>query len=181
MAASSASPFGSLGSATKGSVFGSGAKAGASPFGGLSPSKPDAAVPAPTPTLSFGGAGSASSPFASVKPVGANGGFGSVFGSAFGGGLGGKPLSSFAKTGESSFKTDKAAKPFGAPDSDAEDENEDETEGDADGASETGDKDEKEESDKEDTKAGDDKKRTKLQKSKKAFSISAIGSYTDVL
>ncbi|OHE90999.1 hypothetical protein CORC01_13711 [Colletotrichum orchidophilum] len=163
LAASSASPFGSLGSASKGSVFGGGASSGASPFGGLSSSKP-AAVPAPTPTLSFGGAGSASSPFASVKPASANGGFGSVFGSAFGGGLGGKPLSSFAKTGESSFKSEKAAKPFGAPDSDAEEADDDETEGDADAASESGDRDEKEESDKEEAKAVDDKKRTKLQK-----------------
>lgn len=104
-----------------------------------------------------------------------------MFGSAFGGGLGGKPLSSFAKTGESSFKTEKAAKPFGAPDSDAEDDNDDETEGDADGASESGDKDEKEESDKEETKAGDDKKRTKLQKSKKAFSIPVTRSQIDLL
>ncbi|KAK2011224.1 PH domain-like protein [Colletotrichum eremochloae] len=163
LAASSASPFGSLGSATKGSVFG-GSASSASPFGGLSPSKPAALAPAPTPALSFGGTGAASSPFASVKPAGANGGFGSAFGSVFGGGLGSKPLASFSKTGESSFKTEKAAKPFGAPDSDADEDSDEDADDVADAASESGDKDEKEESDKDEFKAVDDKKRTRLQK-----------------
>ncbi|GKT85204.1 DEAD/DEAH box helicase [Colletotrichum tofieldiae] len=119
---------------------------------------------APTPTLSFGSAGAASSPFASVKPASANGGFGSTFGNAFGGGLGSKPLTSFSKTGESSFKTEKAAKPFGAPDSDADEGSDDDADDVAEAVSEAGDKDEKEESDKEESKAVDDKKRTKLQK-----------------
>ncbi|KAK1980942.1 hypothetical protein LZ30DRAFT_721651 [Colletotrichum cereale] len=163
LAASSASPFGSLGSATKGSVFG-GTASSASPFGGLSPSKPATPASAPTPALSFGGAGAAPSPFASVKPAGANGGFGSAFGNAFGGGLGSKPLTSFSKTGESSFKTERAAKPFGAPDSDADEGSDDEADDVAEAASESGDKDEKEESDKEESKAVDDKKRTRLQK-----------------
>ncbi|KZL72313.1 DEAD/DEAH box helicase, partial [Colletotrichum tofieldiae] len=163
LAASSASPFGSLGTATKGSVFG-GSASSASPFGGLSPSKPAAPALAPTPTLSFGSAGAASSPFASVKPASANGGFGSTFGNAFGGGLGSKPLTSFSKTGESSFKTEKAAKPFGAPDSDADEGSDDDADDVAEAVSEAGDKDEKEESDKEESKAVDDKKRTKLQK-----------------
>ncbi|KAK2027667.1 PH domain-like protein [Colletotrichum zoysiae] len=163
LAASSASPFGSLGSATKGSVFG-GSASSASPFGGLSPSKPAIPAPAPTPAMSFGGTGAASSPFASVKPAGANGGFGSAFGNAFGGGLGSKPLTSFSKTGESSFKTEKAAKPFGAPDSDADEGSDEDADDVAEAASESGDKDDKEESDKEESKAVDDKKRTRLQK-----------------
>ncbi|KAK2044069.1 PH domain-like protein [Colletotrichum somersetense] len=163
LAASSASPFGSLGSATKGSVFG-GSASSASPFGGLSSSKPAIPAPAPTPALSFGGTGAASSPFASVKPAGTNGGFGSAFGNAFGGGLGSKPLTSFSKTGESSFKTEKAAKPFGAPDSDADEGSDEDADDVAEAASESGDKDEKEESDKEESKAVDDKKRTRLQK-----------------
>ncbi|KAK1855816.1 DEAD/DEAH box [Colletotrichum chrysophilum] len=161
LAASSASPFGSLGDSTKGSVFG-GSTSSASPFGSLSPSKP-AAAPIAAPTLSFGGAGAASSPFASVKTAGANG-FGSAFGSGFGSALSGKPLTSFAKAGESSFKSEKPAKPFGAPESDVEDGSGDDADGDDGSASESGDKEEKEESDKEESKAGDDKKRTKLQK-----------------
>ncbi|KAJ4996137.1 DEAD/DEAH box [Colletotrichum sp. SAR 10_66] len=161
LAASSASPFGSLGDSTKGSVFG-GSTSSASPFGSLSPSKP-AAAPIAAPTLSFGGAGAASSPFASVKTAGANG-FGSAFGSGFGSALSGKPLTSFAKVGESSFKSEKPAKPFGAPESDVEDGSGDDADGDDGSASESGDKEEKEESDKEESKAGDDKKRTKLQK-----------------
>ncbi|TQN74322.1 Nucleoporin NUP56, partial [Colletotrichum shisoi] len=162
LAASSASPFGSLGNGAKGSVFG-GSASNTSSFGGPSPSKP-AASPALTPTLSFGGAGAASSPFASVKPTGTNGGFGSAFGSAFGGGLGSKPLTSFSKTGESSFKTERAAKPFGAPDSDAEEGCDDDADDDAEAVSEPGDKEEREESDKEESKAVEDKKRTRLQK-----------------
>ncbi|KAF9881376.1 hypothetical protein CkaCkLH20_01526 [Colletotrichum karsti] len=161
LAASNASPFGSLGHSTKSSVFG-GSTSSASPFGALSPSKP-AAAPVAVPTLSFGGAGAASSPFASVKPAGANG-FGSTFGSGFGSALSGKPLTSFAKVGESSFKTEKPAKPFGAPESDAEDGSDEEPDAEEEAASEAGDKEEKEDSDKEDSKAGDDKKRTKLQK-----------------
>ncbi|EQB43959.1 hypothetical protein CGLO_17348 [Colletotrichum gloeosporioides Cg-14] len=161
LAASSASPFGSLGDSSKGSVFG-GSTSSASPFGSLSPSKP-AVAPIAAPTLSFGGAGAASSPFASVKTAGANG-FGSAFGSGFGSALSGKPLTSFAKAGESSFKSEKPAKPFGAPESDADDGSGDDADGDDGSASESGDKEEKEESDKEESKAGDDKKRTKLQK-----------------
>ncbi|KAJ0165412.1 Nucleoporin NUP56 [Colletotrichum tanaceti] len=164
LAASSASPFGSLGNGAKGSVFG-GSASNTSSFGGLSSSKPAAAAsPAPTPTLSFGGAGAASSPFASVKPTGTNGGFGSAFGNAFGGGLGSKPLASFSKTGESSFKTERAAKPFGAPESDAEEGADDDADDDAEAVSEVGDKEEREESDKEESKAVEDKKRTRLQK-----------------
>ncbi|KAJ0388261.1 hypothetical protein COL922a_000523 [Colletotrichum nupharicola] len=161
LAASSASPFGSLGDSTKGSVFG-GSTSSASPFGSLSRSKP-AAAPIAAPTLSFGGAGAASSPFASVKTAGANG-LGSAFGSGFGSALSGKPLTSFAKAGESSSKSEKPAKPFGAPESDVEDGSGDDADGDNGSASESGDKEEKEESDKEESKAGDDKKRTKLQK-----------------
>uniref|UniRef100_L2FE76 DEAD/DEAH box n=1 Tax=Colletotrichum fructicola (strain Nara gc5) TaxID=1213859 RepID=L2FE76_COLFN len=142
LAASSASPFGSLGDSTKGSVFG-GSTSSASPFGSLSPSKP-AAAPIAAPTLSFGGAGAASSPFASVKTA--------------------RAQFCFAKAGESSFKSEKPAKPFGAPESDVEDGSGDDADGDDGSASESGDKEEKEESDKEESKAGDDKKRTKLQK-----------------
>jgi Ran-binding protein 3 len=150
----------------KTSVFGGSASA-ASPFASASPfgsaSALTSSAPAAKPTLSFGQA--SASPFASAKPS-ANG-FGSGASTGFGGfggsSLQSKPLSSFAKPGES-FKSEKPAKPFGAPDSDAE-ESADEEGGD-DGQSDDGgdDVDAKEESDKEEAKVADEKKK-KLQRS----------------
>ncbi|EGY13698.1 Nucleoporin NUP56 like protein [Verticillium longisporum] len=162
LASSSASPFGALGgSGAKKSVFG-GSAAAASPFASASPQKP--ATPAATPTLSFGSAGepAAASPFASAAP-GANG-FKSVFGGGggFGSALAGNPLTSFAKPG-ASFKSEKPAKPFGAPESDAEDEDGDE-DGDEEPESAADDKEAKEDSDKEDAKVSEEKKKSKLQR-----------------
>ncbi|KAM0282717.1 hypothetical protein ACHAQH_002915 [Verticillium albo-atrum] len=162
LASSSASPFGALGGGgAKTSVFG-GSAATSSPFASASSQKP--AAPAPTPTLNFGSAGesAAASPFASATP-GANG-FKSVFGGGggFGSAFSGKPLTSFAKPG-ASFKSEKPAKPFGAPESDAEEESDDD-DGDEEPESAADDKEAKEDSDKEDAKASEDKKKSKLQR-----------------
>ncbi|ROT38705.1 PH domain-like protein [Sodiomyces alkalinus F11] len=158
LAFSTASPFGALGGAAgKTSVFGSPA-ASASPFASsASPQKP--AAPAPIPTLSFGSS-SSSSPFASAK-TGGNG-FGSVLGGGGGFGssaLSGKALTSFAKPGET-FKSVKPAKPFGAPESDAEEASDDGEEGeDESNKSEADDKEGKDDSDKEEVKRAEEKKR----------------------
>ena len=156
LSAATTSPFGALGSSTK-SVFG-GASASPSPFGALGAAS--AAKP-PTPSLSFGN-GVAASPFASLN--GPSKGFGSPFGggSAFGSALsGGKPLSSFGKPGEV-LKSDKPAKPFGAPESDAEDDsNEDDDEAENEAENEK----EKDEGEKEDLKAAaEEKKKLRLQR-----------------
>jgi hypothetical protein len=169
LASSSASPFGAVGGSGK-NIFGGGSSS-ASPFGGFgAPAKPTEA-----PKLSFGGSGAstgAASPFG-----GLNGGQTSGFGSALGGGSafssllsGGAKLTSFAKPGEG-FKSDKPARPFGAPESDQEDgdkeDDEDGDEGSGDEAvgsdKETQEKKEKSEEPKEST---DDKKKPKLQKGK---------------
>lgn len=85
-----------------------------------------------------------------------------MFGAFGGSSLQSKPLSSFAKPGES-FKSEKPAKPFGAPDSDAEDSGGEE--GGDDGQSDDGDEgDAKDDSDKEEAKASEEKKK-KLQRS----------------
>lgn len=134
LAASSASPFATVG-ATK-SVFGGGATASPSPFANFGAPTVTAAstsTPLNPPKLSFGSKdASAPSPFAAVngaKPV--TGGFGGGFG-------GGSPFTSalsgagprtgnFASPGQPPIiKSDKPAKPFGAPESDAEDDSEDE-------------------------------------------------------
>lgn len=172
LASSSASPFGSFGGSGKPSLFGSAAP-GSSLGGAFGGSKP--AAPSAPPKLSFGSAATAtaSSPFGGLN--GQTGGSvfkSSPFGSAFGGSaFGGSALSgsrvNFGKPGEV-LKSDKPARPFGAPDSDAEDnsveeDNEDEdTKGDA--SSDDGESKE-EERDKDESKAGDDKKKPKLQKS----------------
>lgn len=104
--------------ANKGSVFGSGAPS-LSSF--ASPAVASPAQPPAPPKLTFGGATGAS-PFASVSP-GTNG-FGAP--SPFGATLTGiRPLGSFAASAGSALKADKPARPFGAPDSDAEDDKDD--------------------------------------------------------
>lgn len=147
-------------------MFGGSASA-QSPFGSLATSS--APKPAPVPTLSFAPAaqGAGTSPFANLgssKPNGFGGGFGggSTFGSAFGSSVLAKPLTSFAKPGVEAPKSEKPAKPFGAPDSEAEEDSEDDDD-DTDSASEAH---EKDDSDKEETSktAGDDRKKIKLQR-----------------
>ena len=150
----SVSGFGALGNSSKPSIFGN-SSGSASPFGAAAP-KPAA------PTLSFGGgdkSGSAS-PFANIngssKPT-----FGSGFGSGFGSAMSGPRLTSFAKPGEV-LKSEKPAKPFGAPDSDAESES---VSG-SDEEGETGEEEaevEEKEKEQEELKA-DDKKKTRLQR-----------------
>lgn len=112
----SASPFASIGGSQGKSVFG----AGAPKLSSFASPTPPPAQPSVAPKLSFGGSNSAS-PFAGLSS-GTNG-FGSQLGgSAFGSALGSiKPLGSFAAPGAGAIKSDKPAKPFGAPDSDAED------------------------------------------------------------
>jgi hypothetical protein len=169
LASSSASPFGAIGGSGK-NIFGGGSSS-ASPFGGFgAPAKPVEA-----PKLSFGGGGAstgAASPFG-----GLNGGQTSGFGSALGGGSafssllsGGAKLTSFAKPGEG-FKSDKKARPFGAPESDEEDGNkEDDEDGDEGSGDEAvgSDKEsqEKHEKSEEPKESADDKKKPKLQKGK---------------
>jgi hypothetical protein len=99
----------------------------------------------------------------------------SPFASAFGGSALSGPRLNFGKPGEV-LKSDKPAKPFGAPDSDAEgksedEENEDEdTKGDASSDEES----KEEDRDKDESKAGDDKKKPKLQKSELPIHFSVI-------
>ncbi|EFW98918.1 dead deah box DNA helicase [Grosmannia clavigera kw1407] len=193
---STTSPFGSLagaGAATKLSLFGSAsASAMASPFGALgggsNTAKP---VLAPTvPKLSFGGASASASPFASVTAAPPGKLFGSPFGtttgsgfgsggnsfggsatgsSVFGGGLSNARLTSFAKPG-AAFKSDKPARPFGAPESEAEESegsengsgaDEDDKADSAEGNEEGG---EAKEADERSKMGGEEKKRPKLQR-----------------
>ncbi|KAB5572407.1 hypothetical protein GE09DRAFT_956103 [Coniochaeta sp. 2T2.1] len=173
LASSTASPFGTIGGATK-NVFGGGASSsGFGGFGGGSTPSPFAA--AGPPKLSFGsGSGSASgastgatSPFSGLNGAQSSG-FGSVLGggAGFGSMLSGPKLSSFAKPGEA-FKSHKPAKPFGAPESDAEEDDEGDDDGeegdDAEDAGENED-DKQKEKDDEPKAAADDKKKPKLQK-----------------
>lgn len=137
LATSSASPFASVG-ATK-SVFGGGVAASPSPFAGFGAPPATAAstsTPLSPPKLSFGSKdASAPSPFAAVNgvksaSVGFGGGFGggSPFSSALSGP--GPRTGNFASPGQPPIiKSDKPAKPFGAPESDAEDDSDDDSEG----------------------------------------------------
>lgn len=83
---------------------------------------------------------------------------------------GGAKLTSFAKPGEG-FKTDKPARPFGAPESDEEDgDKEDDEDGDEGSGDEAAGSDkesqEKKEKSEEPKESADDKKKPKLQKGK---------------
>ncbi|KAM7216206.1 nucleoporin NUP56 [Rhypophila decipiens] len=160
LASSSTSPFGALGasSASKPSLFGN--TGAASGFGALGSSSNSATT---QPKPSFGGATAALSPFGIVNGGGKSvfGGGGSAFGSSFGGSVLGAPrLSSFAKPGEA-LKSDKPARPFGAPESDAED---DSGEEDQESGNEDGEKDEDKAEEQEAKKELDEKKRVKLHK-----------------
>ncbi|KAJ9162250.1 PH domain-like protein [Coniochaeta hoffmannii] len=173
LASSTASPFGTIGAAGK-SVFsgGSSQPTFGSLNGGVTQSPFAAAGP---PKLSFGppgggtaGKSGATSPFGGLNG-GQSSGFGSVLGggSPFSSGLPGSKLSSFGKPGEV-FKSDKPARPFGAPESDSEDENEDEEgeEGsdDEEGAEHDDDKQKENKGGEEPKVSSDDKKKPKLQK-----------------
>lgn len=113
--AAGTSPFAGLGGTT-GSAFGTPGKA---PLGSFASSKQtEAQSLASAPKLSFGGATHAF-PFATAPPR-ANGFGGGLGGSGFGSASGAKMLSSFSSGASKPFQTQKSAKPFGAPDSDAE-------------------------------------------------------------
>lgn len=124
LAASTNSPFGSLG-ATKPSIFSATAQPAASGFGALAAKSPTSTIPA---TSGFGGLASGDKSTAGFGfGSGATSGFGglasgSVFGSKLGNGFGGgsgPKLSSFAAPGkENAPAPSKAAKAFGAPESD---------------------------------------------------------------
>ncbi|KAK3352361.1 hypothetical protein B0T25DRAFT_184011 [Lasiosphaeria hispida] len=183
LAASTTSPFGALAAAGKPSLFGASSSRSSGSFSVLGGPKP-AAAPAPAPKLSFGGDSSAS-PFAAAglngkgsasvfsKPFGGSfgggGGFGggSTFGGSSFGGSSLSALSTFGKPG-GALRSDKPAKPFGAPDSDGEDdsENEDDEGDDTKGGEGESDKEEIKDTDKEkdEPKAPEDEKKVKLRK-----------------
>ncbi|KAK5653871.1 hypothetical protein OQA88_7795 [Cercophora sp. LCS_1] len=167
LAASTTSPFGSLSGAGKPSLFGS-SLGSFSVLGGSKPAASGAALPlSAAPKLSFAsGALSSPSPFAvnGGKPTGSVFG-GSPFTSSFGGSaLSGAKLSTFGKPGES-LKSDKPAKPFGAPESDGEDESDKEGDGEESGSEKEEGKDAEKEKEKEAEKAStEEKKKLRLQK-----------------
>lgn len=174
LATSTTSGFGSFGGTGKPSVYDGTALSTSSPFTSLSALKPTATAPAAPAKLSFGGAASTGSPFSSA---GLNGtakpsGFGSVLGgSGFAGSLGPR-LTSFASHTRpaDSAKNEKSAKPFGAPDSDAEDNEEDRDEDGEDENTEATEEDQ--DKVKEDVRLGaEDTKKPKLQKSKLTLSF----------
>ncbi|KAF5531926.1 DEAD DEAH box helicase [Fusarium mexicanum] len=122
---SGTSPFASLGASQSGSAFGSLAAGKPSLSSFASPPSSTTAQPAAPPKLTFGSSGGAS-PFAGLS-TGSNGSSfgGSTFGSALGGA---KPLSSFAAPVAEPLKSEKPAKPFGAPDSESEEGDEEDEE-----------------------------------------------------
>ncbi|KAL1836811.1 hypothetical protein VTJ49DRAFT_4627 [Mycothermus thermophilus] len=169
LAASSTSPFGSFGGSGKPSLFGS-SSASSSIFGSTNTSQ--SAAPAGPPKLSFGSTSSAS-PFATAATPANGQAGGSLFktsafaSSPFGtaSALSG-PRLNFGKPGEV-LKSDKPVKPFGAPDSDAEEKSGDEGSEEGDDAKGEGSSDEaevKDEDKDESSRAGEDKKKPKLQK-----------------
>ncbi|KAI1096042.1 hypothetical protein F5B19DRAFT_216509 [Rostrohypoxylon terebratum] len=124
-----------------------------SPFGATSTAKPTTSV--------FGSSVSngAASPFGQVGGVTTT--FGSTpFSGSFASKLGGPTLSSFGKPG-TSFKSNKPAKPFGAPVSEDEDNDEDDSNS---GDEEPAAADEDHEATEEKATVADDKKKTKLQR-----------------
>lgn len=130
--AAGSSAFASLG-ASKGSAFGSSKPVLSSFASSKSPSESQPASATAVPKLTFGSNGSAS-PFAGISSP--PNGFGSgIGGGGFGSALSGaKPLSSFGASAGKPLQSGKAAKPFGAPDSDADDgddDNEEEAENDS--------------------------------------------------
>ncbi|ESA43064.1 hypothetical protein GE21DRAFT_6610 [Neurospora crassa] len=119
LASSTTSPFGALGASAAPSLFGSTNSGSASPFGTLGAST-TAAAPTP-PKLSFGSSAAAPSPFAGFNSASSGSVFGGGFSSGFGGSaLGGAKLTSFGGKPGETLMSSKPAKPFGAPESDAE-------------------------------------------------------------
>lgn len=99
-------------------------------------------------------------------------------GRSFGSLLSGPKLGSFGKPGEA-LKSDKPAKPFGAPDSDDEDEGDDEEDvedasGDEDGDENEDSKQKEKDKDEEPKMPSDDKKKPKLQKGKLSLTCASL-------
>lgn len=123
--AQGSSAFAALGAARGATSFGASSMpappSSSAPSRCLPASQPAAASAAPK--LTFGSNGGAS-PFAGLSSGtnGFRGRIGSGFGSAL---LGARPLSSFGASGGKPLQSGKAAKPFGAPDSDSDNGNED--------------------------------------------------------
>ncbi|KAK8051849.1 hypothetical protein PG993_003234 [Apiospora rasikravindrae] len=121
-----------------------------SPFGAAATTKPDTTKS----VFGSGGLSNGASPFSALGGASKTSVFGSGSGLSGGlTGLGGSKLTSFGQPG-GSFKTSKPAKPFGAPESDAESGDEEAGEGDDNAGDEL----------KEEKEADDDKKKVKLQK-----------------
>ncbi|KAF4340348.1 DEAD DEAH box helicase [Fusarium beomiforme] len=154
---SGASPFASLGTSQGGSAFGSLAAGKPSLSSFASPPPSTTAQPAAPPKLTFGSSGGAS-PFAGLS-TGTNGSpfGGSTFGSALGAT---KPLSSFAAPGAEPLKSEKPAKPFGAPDSESEEEEEEDDDDEREGSEQPPEAERAVSPEKE----SDEKKKLKLQK-----------------
>jgi len=155
--ASGGSGFGALGG-SGGSAFGS-AASGSKLSSFASPSKQTDATSKEAPKLSFGGSNTAS-PFAKIGNS-SNGFGGALGGGGFGGVGGGARLGSFAAPAAKPLGSSKPAKPFGAPDSDAESDGDDDDE----------DQDEKDDKDDDGeeravspVKDSEDKKKSKLHK-----------------
>jgi len=170
-----ASPFGALGGTTAGkstSVFGTLGSAAAgkstSVFGGGAALASSAATK-PAPSLSFKQT-SGPSPFGILgggsKLNGFGGGFGGGFPSSFASAAPSGRLSSFAKPGETFGSSTKNEKPFGAPDSDNE-EDESGNEDEEDSQSEDNGKAEKDDTEKEKDDAKAEEKKKKLQMGKR--------------
>ncbi|RGP68334.1 dead deah box helicase [Fusarium longipes] len=151
---SGSSPFASLGATQGSSPFASAATGKPSLSSFASPTASTAAQPAAAPKLTFGSSGGAS-PFAGLSATNGSPFGGTAFGSAFGTG---KPLSSFAAPGAEPPKSEKPSKPFGAPDSDVEEDDDEDGEGE-----ETEQPDETERAASPE-KESDEKKKLKLQK-----------------
>ncbi|KAK3398709.1 hypothetical protein B0T20DRAFT_438016 [Sordaria brevicollis] len=160
LASSTTSPFGALGGSGAPSLFGSTKSGSASPFGTLGASTTTAAPAAPK--LSFGSSAAAPSPFAGFNSASTGGSvFGGGFSSGFGGSaLGGAKLTSFGGKPGETLTSSKPAKPFGAPDSDAE---ESEEEGDNE-KEEAGSNEEKEGENDEAKNSAEEEKKLKLRK-----------------
>lgn len=172
--AAGASPFSALGGKDGASAFGSPGKAPLSSFASAKSGTASTSTISAGPKLSFGGGASAASPFSGL-PKNTNG-----FGSGAGGlgtsgfsSLGGsKPLSSFASGGGAKpFSNSKPARPFGAPESDAENSNDDSNADDDDENDAANGENERAESPE---KESEERKKAKLQRSTFLFILKLI-------
>lgn len=105
-------------------MFGSSCNSSRSPFPSLEPAAAVISAAVTGPKLTFVGSGS-TSPFASLASA-SNGAGTGISGSGFGSTLPvGKPLLNFAAPGGKPLHREKPVKPFGAPESDSENDDDD--------------------------------------------------------